>query len=298
MEKIGVVGMGTMGSQIGLVFAKGNFQTFMYDLDQERIDWGLNNIKKVLSRRVDKGKLTQLKKDEMIDRITTTTDIGELKDADLIVEAVFEDVQVKCDLFAELDELCKPETILATNTSTLCVSEIAAATSRMDRCIGTHFLIPAALTPLVEIVCGIDTSHETHQRTIDVLKKCGKETVTVDDAPAFVINRLYIPLMNEAFCLLQEGVASAEEIDLACVKGLGFPLGPLAASDASGLDVLLSCVKSLQEQLGDKYRPASLLRKLVKAGHLGRKTGKGVYNYTENTLKSQQFRVIGQDIEI
>ena len=279
MKTIAVVGSGTMGSQIALVFLAGGFTTILYDISQERIVWGMENIRKLLDRRVQKGKLEKNEVEGMTARLSTTTSINDLKNAELVVEAVFEDIEIKNKLFKDLDLTCAEATILATNTSTLSVSEIAAATKRPDRCIGTHFLIPASLTPLVEISRGLDTSAATHAAVVEVLKKCGKETITVEDSPAFVINRLYIPLLNEAFYCLQEGIASAEEIDRACVRGLGFPLGPLSASDASGLDIVLDCIESLQEQLGDKYRPAPLLRKLVKAGHLGRKSGRGVYDY-------------------
>jgi 3-hydroxybutyryl-CoA dehydrogenase len=178
-----------------------------------------------------------------------------------------------------MDIICPKKTILASNTSTLSINELSAVTARPEKCIGTHFLIPAALTPLVEIARGLETSDDTHTAVIEFLTRCGKETATVADSPGFVINRLYLPLVNEAFYVLGTSLASAEEIDRCCVRGLGFPLGPLAAADAFGLDILFNSMKTFHKELGDKYRPAPLLVKLVKAGRLGRKSGQGVYDY-------------------
>jgi 3-hydroxybutyryl-CoA dehydrogenase len=280
IKQVAVIGMGTMGSQIGITCARGRFDTTMVDTSAENVERGIDAIHAFLVGQEKKGIIDHEAGKEILSRITTTTDMAKgVAAADLVIEAVFEDIDVKTKVFADLDQASPPDAILASNTSTLWIAEIAAATHRPDRCIGTHFLIPAALTPLVEVVRGPDTSDHTHQVVIDFIETCGKETVTVADSPGFVINRLYLPMVNEAFFVLETGLASAEDIDRSCKKGLGFPLGPLAAADAFGLDILLACMNTFHRELGDKFRPCSLLVKLVKAGHLGRKTGKGVYDY-------------------
>jgi 3-hydroxybutyryl-CoA dehydrogenase len=281
MERICVVGMGTMGSQIGVVCARAGFTTSLVDTSEERTRKGMESMHSFLQTQEKKGKITADAVNYVMSRISSSTEMTAASDADLVIEAVHEELEVKRDVFRKLDQIAPPHAILTTNTSTISISAIAAATNRADQCIGTHFLIPAGLTPLVEVVRGIETSDETHRTVIDFLEKCGKGTVTAMDSPGFVINRLYLPMVNEAFFALESGLASAEDIDRSCTRGLGFPLGPLAAADAFGLDVLLACMNTFRRELGDKYRPSPLLVRLVSAGHLGRKTGKGVYDYNK-----------------
>jgi len=289
IKKICVVGVGTMGSQIAIVCARGGYGTVIVDKSQELIEKGIRSIQAFLGGQEKKGKLDQDTLDKTLSLISSDTDLeNAVSDIDLIIEAVYEDIALKKAIFEKIDAASRKDAILATNTSTLWVAEIAGATKRPENCIGTHFLIPAALTPLVEVVRGPVTSDKTHETTLKFLKSCAKGTVTVADSPGFVINRLYLPMVNEAFFALETNLASAEEIDLSCKKGLGFPLGPLAAADAFGLDILLTCVQTLHRELGDKYRPSPLLVKLVKAGHLGRKTGRGVYDYGKQGSQSKR----------
>jgi 3-hydroxybutyryl-CoA dehydrogenase len=278
--KVFVIGAGTMGSGIVQVFAEAGYEVVMRDIKEEFVQRGLKNIDKNLSRALEKGKITEERKAEIFNKIYGTTDLNMAKDADLVIEAAVENMPIKKEIFAELDTLCKQECILATNTSSLSITDVASATKRPDRVIGMHFFNPVPVMKLIEVIKGIATSEETKSKIMELALSLGKEPVEVNEAPGFVVNRILIPMINEAIGILAEGVATEKEIDLAMKLGANHPIGPLALSDLIGNDVVLSIMNILYTEFSDsKYRPHPLLKKMVRAGYLGRKTGKGFYNY-------------------
>ena len=280
MEKIFVLGAGTMGAGIVQAFAQKGYEVIVRDIKDEFVERGIAGINKGLSRQVAKGKMTEEVKEEILARITGTTDMNLAADCDLVVEAAVENMKIKKEIFAELDKICKPETILASNTSSLSITEVASATARPDKVIGMHLFNPAPVMKLVEIIRGMATSQETFDAVKELSVAIGKEPVEVAEAPGFVVNRILIPMINEASVILQEGVASVEDIDTAMKYGANHPMGPLALGDLIGLDVCLAIMDVLYSETGDsKYRASSILRKYVRAGWLGRKSGRGFYNY-------------------
>ncbi len=280
MKKVAVIGSGTMGSGIVQIFAQSGFEVILKSSRESSLEKAVKTLDKSLSRLVKKEKITEDKKAEIMNRVTYTTDFNSLKDCDLVIEATVENMDIKKEVFAELDRVVKPEGILATNTSSLSITEIAASTSRPDKVIGMHFFNPVPMMKLIEIIKGIATSDETFKAVFDATSAVGKEPVQVEEAPGFVVNRVLIPMINEAVGILADGVASAEDIDKAMKLGANHPIGPLALADLIGNDVNLAIMEVLYKEFGDsKYRPHPLLRKMVRAGLLGRKSGEGFYKY-------------------
>ena len=278
--KISVIGTGTMGSGVVQAFAQAGMPVLMKSRSQASLDKAMAKITKGLSRLVEKGKMEQAAMDAALANISCTTEYKDLADCDLIIEAASEDMEMKKTVFGELDQLCKPETIFATNTSSLSITEIAAATQRPAQFIGMHFFNPAPVMKLVEVIKGQKTSEEVCKCIVELSEKIGKVPVLVNEAPGFVVNRILIPMINEACGILADGVAKAEDIDNAMKLGANHPMGPLALGDLIGLDVCLAIMEVLHREYGDdKYRPHPLLRKMVRAGLLGRKNGEGFYKY-------------------
>jgi 3-hydroxybutyryl-CoA dehydrogenase len=282
MKKIGVLGTGTMGAGIIQVCAQKGYEVVMRARRESSIEKGLATVKKNLDKMVAKEKITQAEADEIFGRVHGSTDINIIADADLVIEAATEDMEAKKALFAQLNEICKPDTIIATNTSSLSITEIAVASGRPDKVIGMHFFNPVPAMKLVEIICGLTTSEETKATILELTQILGKTPVEVAEAPGFVVNRILIPMINEGIGIYADGVASVEGIDTAMKLGANHPMGPLELGDLIGLDVCLAIMDVLYKEFGDpKYRAHTLLRKMVRAGKLGRKSGEGFYNYAK-----------------
>lgn len=282
MKKIGILGRGTMSCGIVQIFAQKDYEVTMWvrSIDENNPRASVKSIEKGLNRLVEKEKITKEAMDNTMNNISITTSFEDLKDCDLIIEAISEDMNVKRETFGKLDELCKESTIFATNTSSLSITEIANSTNRPDKVIGMHFFNPVPMMKLVEVIKGIATSEETKNKIVELSKTVGKTPVEVEEAPGFVVNRILIPMVNEAVGILAEGVARAEDIDESMKLGANHPMGPLALGDLIGLDVCLAIMDVLYEEFGDsKYRAHPLLRKMVRGNILGRKTKKGFFEY-------------------
>jgi 3-hydroxybutyryl-CoA dehydrogenase len=280
IKKVTVIGSGTMGNGIAQVFASCGYDVTVVDLKQEFLDRAFANISKSLERIVKKGALTEDDKNTTLKKIKTSTDLDSAKESQLVIEAVTEELKVKLDIFRKLDAVCPPETVLASNTSSLPITQLAACTKRADKFIGMHFMNPVPMMKLIELIRGIATSDETYALISELARKLGKTPVEVNDFPGFIANRILMPMINEAIYAHLEGVGTVEAIDEVMRLGMNHPMGPLQLADFIGLDVCLSILEVMHSGLGDpKYRPCPLLRKMVQAGYLGRKSGRGFYTY-------------------
>lgn len=279
IQEIGIIGSGTMGGGIAQLAAQNGFTVVLEDINEEYVTAGLKQIQERLEKRVIEGKISSVDREKILSRIRISTNLEDCKDSDLIIEAVTENDEIKKQVFNKLDKICREDVIFTSNTSSISITRLAQATGRQDRFAGMHFMNPAFIMKLVEVVRGLRTSQETIDKILSIAGKMGKVPVIVNDSPGFISNRLLMPMINEAVYCLYDGIASIESIDTVMKLGANHPMGPLELADLIGLDVCLDVLEILHKDLGEKYMPCPLLRKMVAGGKLGRKNGEGFYDY-------------------